>query len=126
MFVLVCSILPMPLQTTIFVLWMLQDLVPNVPQQFFSIPVEHSTSSKHDLASGYLNSHDIDHNEVTFDLPLGELQMQEKEASIPKHTSDFGCQVNTRGVQLMMKSTETQTNKSSLLPQQSRKVAQRL
>ena len=49
----------------------------------------------------------------TFDLPLGELQMHEKEASLTKRTSDFGCQVNTRGVQLMMKSTETQTDKSS-------------
>ena len=39
--------------------------------------------------------------------------MQEIETSIPKNTSDFGCQVNTRGAQLMMKSTETQTYKSS-------------
>lgn len=93
---------------------------------FFSIPVEPSTSSKHDLTSGCVNSHGIDHNEVTFDLPLRELQMQEKEASIPKHASDFGCQVNTRGVQLMKKSTETQTDKSSLRPQQSRKVSRRV
>ena len=79
----------------------------------FSIPVEPSTCSEHDLASGYLSSHAIDQNEVTFDLPLGELQMHEKEASLTKRTSDFGCQVNTRGVQLMMKSTETQTDNSS-------------
>ena len=39
--------------------------------------------------------------------------MQEKRASLPKHTSDFGCQVNTRGLQLMMKSTEAQTDKSA-------------
>ena len=39
--------------------------------------------------------------------------MHEKEASLTKRTSDFGCQVNTRGVQLMMKSTETQTDNSS-------------
>jgi len=36
-----------------------------------------------------------------------------KKKQLPKHTSDFGCQVNTRGVQLVMKSTETQTDKSS-------------
>ena len=39
--------------------------------------------------------------------------MQDKEPNVSKHTSDVGCQVNTRGVQLMMKSTETQTFKSS-------------
>ena len=54
-------------------------------------PVEPSTSSEHDPAGGCLNSHGIDHNEVTFDLPLEE----EREASIPKHTSDFGCQSTT-------------------------------
>lgn len=31
---LVCSILPMSLQTTMFLLWMLHDPVPNVTQQF--------------------------------------------------------------------------------------------
>ena len=80
-----------------FLLWMLQDPVPNVTA-FFSIPVEPSTCSEHDLACGYLSSHGIDQNEVTFNLPLGELQMHEKEASLTKRTSDFGCQVNTRGV----------------------------
>ena len=74
-----------------------------------STPVEPSTSSEHDPAGGCLNSQGIDNNEVTFEFPLEE----ERVASIPKHTSDFGCQVNTRGVQLMMKSTETQTYKSS-------------
>jgi len=44
--------------------------------------VEPTTSSEHDPANGCLNSQGIDHNEVTFDLPLEELQMQEKEASI--------------------------------------------
>jgi len=78
-----------------------------------SIPVEPSTFSEHDPAGGCLSSQGIDHNEVTFDLPLEELQMQGKETSIRKHTSDFGCEVKTRGVQLMMKSTETQTYKSS-------------
>ena len=74
-----------------------------------STPVEPSTCSEHDPAGGCLNSQGIYHKEVTLDLPLEE----EREASIPKHTSDFGCQVDTRGVQLMMKSTETQTYKSS-------------
>ena len=74
-----------------------------------STPVKPSTSSEHDPAGGCLNSQGIDNNEVAFDFPLEE----ERVASIPKHTSDFGCQVNTRGVQLMMKSTETQTYKSS-------------
>ena len=74
-----------------------------------STPVEPSTCSEHDPAGGCLNFQGIDYNEVTLDLPLEE----EREASIPKHTNDFGCQVNTRGVQLMMKSTETQTFKSS-------------
>ena len=68
-------------------------------------PVEPSTSTEHDPAGCCLNSLGIDNNEVTFDFPLEE----ERVASIPKHTSDFGCQVNTRGVQLMRKSTETQT-----------------
>lgn len=72
-----------------------------------STPVE---PSEHDPAGGCLNAQGIDHNEVTLDLPLEE----EREGSIPKHTSDFGCQVNTRGVQLMIKSTETQTYESSL------------
>ena len=37
------------------------------------------------------------------------------KTSIPIHklTSDVGCQINTRGAQLMMKSTESQTYKSS-------------
>ena len=74
-----------------------------------STPVEPSICSEHDPAGGCLNSQGIYHKEVTLDLPLEE----EREASIPKHTSNFGCQVNTRGVQLMMKSTETQTYKSS-------------
>ena len=39
--------------------------------------------------------------------------MQDKEPNVSKHTSDVGCQVNTRGVQLMMKSSETQTYRSS-------------
>ena len=39
--------------------------------------------------------------------------MQENEAIVPHHCWGFGCQVNTRGVQLMMKSTGTQTYKSS-------------
>ena len=65
-----------------------------------STPVEPSTSSEHDPAGGCLNSQGIDHNEVAFDLPLEE----EREASIPQLTSDFGCQVNTKGVKLMMKS----------------------
>ena len=78
-----------------------------------SIPVEPSTSSEHDPEGGCLNSLGIDHNEAPFELPLEELQMQEKEASIPRNTSDFGCQVNTRGAQLMMKSFQTQTYKSS-------------
>ena len=79
-----------------------------------STPVEPSTSSEHALEGGCINSQGIDHNEVPFELPLEELQqMQEKQANIPKNTSDFGCQVNTRGAQLMMKSFETQTYKSS-------------
>lgn len=52
-----------------------------------SIPVESSTFSEHNPAGGCLSSQGIDYNEVTFDLPLEELQMQEKETSIPKHTA---------------------------------------
>ena len=68
-----------------------------------SIPVEPSTSS------GCLYSQGIDDNEVTFDCPVEELQMQDKEPNTSKHTSEVGFQVNTQGVQVMMKSSETQT-----------------
>ena len=34
--------------------------------------------------------------------------MQDEEPNVSKHTIDVGCQVKTRGVQLMMKSSETQ------------------
>ena len=39
--------------------------------------------------------------------------MQDEEPNVSKHTSDVDCQVNTRGVQLMMKSSETQIYRSS-------------
>ena len=41
--------------------------------------------------------------------------MQDKEPNVSKHTSDVGCQVNmyTKRVQLMIKSSETQTYWSS-------------
>jgi len=80
-FVLVCSILITYVTTNHHV--PLMDVAwPSAEHNsaVFSIPVALSTSSEHGLASGYLNSHGIDHNEVTFDLSLGELQRQEKEA----------------------------------------------
>ena len=64
-------------------------------------------------SSGCLYSQGIDDNEVTFAFPLEDPQMQNKEPNISKPTSDVGCQVNTRGLQLMMKSSETQTYRSS-------------
>ena len=53
------------------------------------IPVEPSTFS------GCLYSQGIDDNDITFDSPLEELQMQVKEPNVCKHTRDDGCQVNT-------------------------------
>ena len=54
------------------------------------IPVEPSTSS------GCLYSQAIDDNDVTFDFPLEELQMQVNQPNMCKHTRDVGCQVNTQ------------------------------
>ena len=50
-----------------------------------SIPVEPS------ISSGCLYSQWIDDNEITFDFPLEELQMKNRELNISKHTSDAGC-----------------------------------
>ena len=66
-----------------------------------SIPVEPSSCPY---------SQGIADKEVTFDFPLEELQMQDKEPKVSKHTSDVGCQVNTREVQLMMKSVKRDPN----------------
>ena len=54
------------------------------------ISVEPSTSS------GCLHSQGIDGNDVTFDFPVEELQMQVKEPNMCKHTRIDDCQVNTR------------------------------
>ena len=77
-----------------------------------------STSSECYLEVGCLNSQGIEHSEVAFERPLQQLNVDSTKAnktSIPIHklTSDVGCQINTRGAQLMMKSTESQTDKSS-------------
>ena len=74
-----------------------------------SIPVHVDPST----SSGCLFSQGIDDNEVTFNFPLEELQMQDKEPNVSKHTSDVGCQVNTQGVQHMMKSSEIKTYRLS-------------
>ena len=91
-------------------------------QHVYAEPVA-STSSECDPEVGCLNSQGIvhgDHSEVAFERPLEQLNVEQTEAnqtSVPTHkfTSDAGCQINTRGAQLMMKSTESQTYKSSVV-----------
>ena len=78
-----------------------------------------STSSECYPEGGCLNSQGIDYSEVAFERPLQQLDVDSTKAnkmSMPIHklTSDVGCQINTRGAQLLMKSTESQTGKSSL------------
>ena len=77
-----------------------------------------STSSECAPEVGCLNTQGIDHSQVALEETLEQLNVEPTKAnqtSVPTHkfTSDVGCQINTRGAQLMMKSTESQTYKSS-------------
>ena len=77
-----------------------------------------STSSECYPEVDCLNSQGIDHSEVAFERPLQQHNLDSTKANktstpIHKLTCDVGCQINTRGAQLMMKSTESQTYKSS-------------
>ena len=67
-----------------------------------------STSSECDPEGGCLNTQGINHSEVAFKGLLEQLNVEPtktNQTSVPTHkfTSDVGCQINTRGAQLMMR-----------------------
>ena len=76
-----------------------------------------STSSESDPEVGCLNTQGIDHSEVALEGPLVQLNVEPLKAnqkSVPTHksTSDVGCQINTRGIQLTMKLTDSQSTQT--------------
>ena len=66
---------------------------------------EPSTSSERDTTVG-----STDCDEGMAEEPDSVQELESGCPSITKETSDFGCQVNTRGGQLMLKSVGTQTD----------------
>ena len=72
-----------------------------------------STSSECDPEVSCLRPQSINQSQVALEGPLKPTIAHQKSVSTHKFTSDVGCQINTRGAHLMMKSTESQTYKSS-------------
>jgi len=71
-----------------------------------------STSSERAPEVGCLITQDIDHSQVALEETLEQFNVEPTKAnqtSVPTHkfTSDVGSQINTRGAQLLMKSTES-------------------
>ena len=87
---------------------------PQISQGVHAEPVASTSSaSECDPEVGCVSPQGINQSQVALEGPLGPTITNQTNESTHKFTSDVGCQINTRGAQLMMKSTESQTYKSS-------------